>query len=103
MALQVVCRDGFLKGDPDFILVKNNNNPSIMHRFRYNQVLPLSRNDVTVKSPLGGAEGNSLGWILEGRPRLHISFGNVHTSIMHSFRFNQVFPLAGYDGTVLSP
>ena len=74
MALQVVCRDGFLKGDPDFILVINNNNTSIMHRFRYNQVLPLSGNDVIVMSPLGGAEDNSVGWILKGRPRLYISF-----------------------------
>ena len=66
--------NGFLKGNPDFISVINNNNMSILHRFRYNQVLPLSGNDVKVISPLGGAEGNSLGWIWEGRPRLYISF-----------------------------
>ena len=63
-----------LEGDPDFTLVINNNNTSIMHRFRYNQVLLLSENDVIAISPLGGAEDNSLGWILEGRPRLYISF-----------------------------
>ena len=70
MALQVVCRDGFLKGNPDFILVIDNNNTSIMHRFRYNHVLPLSENDVKVISPLGGAEDELSMWILEGRPRL---------------------------------
>ena len=94
MALQVVCRDGFLKGDPDFILVINNDNTSIMHRFRYNQVLPFSGNDVIEISPLGGAEGNSLGWILEGRPDFILVFDNIHTSILQNFRFNQVLPLA---------
>ena len=74
MALQVVCRDVLLMGDPDFILVINNNNTSVMHRFRYNQVLPLSGNDVIVIYPLGGAEGNSLWRIREARPRLYISF-----------------------------
>ena len=66
--------DGLCKGDPDFITVISSNHTSIMHHFRYNQVLPLPGNDVIVKSPLGGAESNSLGWILEGRPRLFISF-----------------------------
>ena len=75
MALQVVCRNGFLNwGGPDFILVINNNNTSIIHSFRYNQVLPLSGNYVIVIYPLGGAEGISLGWILEERPRLYYSF-----------------------------
>ena len=74
MALQVFSPDGFLKGDPDFIIVINNNNTSIMHRLRFNQVLQLSGNDIIVKSPLGGAEGDSLRWILEARPRLNISF-----------------------------
>ena len=62
------------KGNPDFILVIDNNNTSIMHRFRYNQVLPLSGTDVKEISLLGGAEGKSLMWILEGRPRLYICF-----------------------------
>ena len=30
-------------------------------------------------------------------------FNNNHTSIMHSFRFNRVYPLAGNDVIVLSP
>ena len=72
--LQVVYRDGFWKGDPYFKLVINSNHTNIMHCFRYNQVLPLAENDIIVISPLGGAEGNSLGWILEGRPRLDLSF-----------------------------
>ena len=54
-ALQVIYKDGFWKSDPDFILVFNNNHTSIMHRFRYNKVLPLVGNDVIVLSPLGGA------------------------------------------------
>ena len=46
------------KSDNDFVLAFNNNHTSIMHRFRYNQVLPLSGNDVIVISPLRGADGN---------------------------------------------
>ena len=36
-------------------IVFNSNHTSIMHRFRYNQVLPYAGNDVIVLSPLGGA------------------------------------------------
>ena len=39
----------------DFLLVFYCNLASIMHRFVYNEVLKLTRNDVTAKSPLGGA------------------------------------------------
>ena len=80
-ALQVFYRDGLLKGDPDFITVISSNHTSIMHRFRYNQVLPLAENDVRVLSPLGGAESNSLEWILEGRPRLYIIFLLITTRL----------------------
>ena len=69
-----IYRDGLWKGDPDFIIVISSSHTSIMHRFRYNQVRPLAENEVIVISPLGGAEDHSLGWILEGRPQLYISF-----------------------------
>ena len=55
-ALQVIYKGGFWKGDPDFILF-NNNITSIMHRFRYNQVLLLAGNVVIVLLPRGGAAG----------------------------------------------
>ena len=38
-------------------LVFNSDHTSIMHRFRYNQVLPLAGNEVIVLSPRGGAAG----------------------------------------------
>jgi hypothetical protein len=44
-----------------------------MHRFRYNQVLLLTGNDVIVLSPLGGASGDSYLRIQKGRPGLYIS------------------------------
>ena len=94
MALQVVCLDGFLKGDPDFILVINNYNKSIMHRFRYNQVLPLSGNDVIVISPLGALKVIHWSGFWKDDPDFILVFDNIHTSIMQSFRFNQVLPLA---------
>ena len=40
---------------PDFIFVLNGNDTSILHRFRYNQVLLLEGNDVIALSPIGGA------------------------------------------------
>ena len=103
MALQVVRRDGFLKGNSDFILVINNHNTSIMHRFRYNQVVPLSGNDVIVISPLGAMTVTHWGGFWKGDPDFMLFFDNIHTSIMHSFRLNWVFPLAGNESTVLSP
>ena len=52
-------------------------------------------------SPLRGAKGNLLGWILEGRPRLHIIL--IISTLYHAhFGLNQVFPLAGNDVIVLS-
>ena len=59
MALPVVYRDGLWKGDLDLITVISSNHTSIMHRFRYNQVLSLAGNDVRVISSLG-AESKSL-------------------------------------------
>ena len=68
------------------MLVFTYNRTSNVHRFRYNQVSPLAVYDVVVVSPLGalqvkskcilckGAPGTFLGWILEERPRFHISF-----------------------------
>ena len=41
-------------GLPRLYIVFNSNHTSIMHRFRYNQVLPFAGNDVIVLSPLGG-------------------------------------------------
>ena len=43
------------------------------------------------------------GELWKGDPDFILVFENIHTSIMHSFRFIEVFPLAGNDGTVLSP
>ena len=60
--------------DPDFITVISSYHTSIMHRFRCNQVLPFAANDVEVMYPLGGPQSKSMGWILEGRPRLYASF-----------------------------
>ena len=44
-----------------------------MHRFRYNQVLPLTGNDVIVLSPQEGAAAELYVRILKGRPQLYIS------------------------------
>ena len=59
------------KSDHDFMLVSNNNHTSIMHRFRYNQVLPLTGNDFLLFSSLGGAAGSLSRWITGGWPRLY--------------------------------
>ena len=61
------------KSDNDFILAFNKNHTSIMHRFRYNQVLPKNGNDVLMFSSLEGAAGSLSRWIMEGRPRLYNS------------------------------
>ena len=74
-----------------------------MHRFQYNQVLPFAGNDVRVISPLEGAEVIQWGGFWKGDPDFILVFNNNHTSNMHSFRCNQVFPLAGNDVIVLSP
>ena len=49
------------------------NNRVIANSTEYNPVIPFAGIDVIVISPLGGAEGNSLGFIWEGWPRLYIS------------------------------
>ena len=61
------------KGDYDFTLVFNGIHTSIMHRFQYNKVLPLTGNCVVMFSSLDSAAGSLSIWILEGLPRLHIS------------------------------
>ena len=40
---------------------------------------------------------------MEGYRDFILVSNSNHTSVLHRFRFNQVFPLAGNDGTVLSP
>ena len=50
------------------IQVFNSNLTSIMHCFRYIQVLPFAGNDVIVLSPLGGAVGDFSPRILIGEP-----------------------------------
>ena len=82
------------KGDYDFILVFNSIHMSIMHRFRYDQVLPLPGNDVIVISPLGGAEVIHCGGFWKSDPDFILVFNSNHTSILHRFRFIQVLPLA---------
>ena len=54
------------------MLVFDSNHTSIMHRFRYNQVLPFAGNDVIVLSPLGGAVSDFSPRILKWQPRLHV-------------------------------
>ena len=49
------CR--FLKGDRNFILLLNSNNTFTRHCCRYNQVLPLARNDVNALFTQEGAAG----------------------------------------------
>ena len=91
------------KSDHDFILVFNKNHTSIMHRFRYNQVLPINGNDVVLFSSLRGAAGSLSRWIMKERPDfITVDSGN-HMSIMHRFRYNQVLQFAGNDVIVLSP
>ena len=68
------------KGDYDFLLVFNSIDTSIMHRFRYHTVLPLTGNCVIMFSSLGGAAGSLSRWIL-----------------------NQVLPLLGNDVIVIYP
>ena len=46
---------GIWKGDPDFVVVFNSNDTSIIYRLRYKQVLLLAGNDVIASSPVGGA------------------------------------------------
>ena len=65
---QLIYKVGFWKGELDFILVFNNNHTSIMHRFRFNQVLPLAGKDFIALSPQGGAAGELYVRILKGRP-----------------------------------
>ena len=70
----------------------------------YNHVLPLAGNDVIVISPLGALK--VIHYMDSGRPTqtlFILVFNNNDMSIMHSFRFNQVFPLAGNAVIVLSP
>ena len=43
------------------------------------------------------------GGFWKGDTDFKLVFNNNHTSIMHSFRLNRVFPLAGNDVMVLSP
>ena len=69
----MVYRDGLWKGDPDFITMISSNHTSIIHRFRYNQVLPLAGSDLIVIPTLGDAGAELYVRILEGRPRLYIS------------------------------
>ena len=75
----------------------------MMHRFRYEQVLRLAGNDVIRLSPLGGALlANSKCGFWKGYYDLILVFNSNQRSIMHSFRFNQVFLLVGNDVIVLS-
>ena len=71
--LKVIHWGEFWKGDPDFILVFNNNRTSIMHSFRFNQVFTLTGNDVIVLSPQEGAAAELYVRMLKGRPRRYIS------------------------------
>jgi hypothetical protein len=47
------------KDDRDFIVVFYSSYTSIMHRLRYNQVLPLTGNDVRLFTPQEGAANDS--------------------------------------------
>ena len=58
----------FCTGDPDLILVFNSNCTSIMHCFRYNQILALVGNNVIGLSPLGDSASDFYSRISEGRP-----------------------------------
>ena len=42
------------KGDPGFSLVFNTNHTSITHHLQYNEVVPLTRNEVKVSFPTRG-------------------------------------------------
>ena len=72
-ALQVKFKCIICTNNPDFISVFNSNYTSILHCFRYNQLLPLAGNDVISLSPQGGAAGDLRRLILEGRHQLYIS------------------------------
>ena len=75
-ALQVNSKCGLWKGYRDLISVFNSKHSSVMHRFRFNQVLPFARNDVIVFSPLGGAVSEFSPRILRGWPWFysHVAF-----------------------------
>ena len=70
-ALQVICKGWIVKLDPDYILMLHCNYASIVHRFRYNELLLFAGNNVTAISSLGGASGDFWSRILKGRPRLY--------------------------------
>jgi hypothetical protein len=61
--------------------VFNSNHMSITHRLRYNQVLPLTGNDVIVLHPLGGAASEFHYGIRKGNPdfmfMLHEHFASI--------------------------
>ena len=63
---------GIGKGDHDFILVLKSNHTYITYRLHYNQVLPLTGNDVIVLSPLGGTASNFPLRNWKGRPQPYI-------------------------------
>ena len=102
-ALQLNYMCEFWKSYRNLILVFNSNHTSVMHRFRYNQVLPFAGNDVIVLSSRGALQTNSKCGFWKGYRDLILVFNNNHTSIIHSFWFIQVFPLAGNDVIVSSP
>ena len=104
--LQLNCKRGCWKGDPDFILVFNGNHTSMMHRFRYNQVLPLAGNDVIVLSPQGGAVSDYQIQILKGWPWLYIHGALTFCVYLELFRswltcsFGWDFSILGFLGVV---
>ena len=79
------------------------NYTSLIHHFRYIQVFLLAGNDVIALSPLGSAVGDLSLRILKERPRFFVVVFHCNfTSIIHQFRYIQVFLLAGNDVIALS-
>jgi len=75
-----------------------------MHGFRDNEVLLQARYDVIMISPPGGAARNFLISDSEERPRFYISLvlHCNYTSVVHRFRFNELFMFAGNDVIAIS-
>ena len=106
-AQQVIFECVFRKGDHNFISAFDNNHMSnhmsIMHHFRYNQVLSSAGNDVIVLSPQRALQVNNKGGFWKGNHDFMLVFKNNHTSIMHRFRYNQLLLLAGSNVIVWPP
>ena len=93
---------GFVKLDSDFILMLHCNCMSIVHRFRYNEPFMFAGNDVTAISSLGALQVISDRGFWKGDPDFILVLHCNYMSIVHRFRYNELFMFAGNDVTAIS-